>query len=407
MNRLRRLQWRAQLRYAYFLVSSVALVLVSVEVLAFVFRDDTTTVGYWLEDLNLGHRDAFGGSAQRVGAAPLFDHVDPLLGWAHGPSALAARAREIGTSWIPGFTIRRHVVPGVRPFVIVLMGGSTTDDMIDYTTNWPAPLFKKLAAAGASVVMYNGGTMGYCTQQEVLKLIRDGLRLAPDLVISYSGVNDTGQPGYLATMYHIYLTAFGMAAQLPGLFNNTKSWLVGGLTREHAVTGLTAGAEHYIGERARARVAEAGGREPEESFRPALELPICSQRWLDTWRTMRGAAREFGAAFLAVRQPVLGVGLSAPTPEDEAAIDAKWGPEGQRKVSYEEMLECYDGFDRYEPRPDYVLDLAGLFQGRPSSYVDGIHPSPGANEEIAGLIFDELERRGYVARMKTGARLQE
>ena len=392
----------------YFLASSVALILVVVELTAYLTRDDAETIQFWLAELNLGHRgDAFEGGQGRLGAAPLFDHVDLHLGWAHGPRAMAERAEALGIHWMPGFTVRRHEVRGVRPANIVLLGGSTTDDMLSYTTNWPTPLYERLREAGASFVMYNGGTMGYCTQQEHLKLLRDGLDLEPDLVISYSGVNDGGQPGFLTSMYQIYLTAFGLSARQPGFMNNTKAWLAGGGPREHAVRGLTAGYGYDLGERAMEIVAELESEHSRFVSPKRYTGRNCAARWLHTWRAMAGASGAFGAEFLGVRQPVLGVGISDATPEEEAAFAAKWGPRDGRSVEFQTLVDCYAEFDAYTPKPSHVLDLVGLFKGRPREYLDGVHLSVQGNADVAARVFAELDRLGLVEKMKRGQDLRQ
>lgn len=73
---------------------------------------------------------------------------------------------------------------------IICLGGSTTDYSLYGIKSWPEFLFKLLEEDGIHLNVLNGGVVGYTSSQELLKLIRDGLELAPSLVISYSGVND-------------------------------------------------------------------------------------------------------------------------------------------------------------------------------------------------------------------------
>jgi lysophospholipase L1-like esterase len=62
-----------------------------------------------------------------------------------------------------------------------------------------------MRSKGVPGTVVNGGTGGYTSNQELLKLIRDGLELRPDIVISYSGVNDRGFYGELPyPMVHTY-----------------------------------------------------------------------------------------------------------------------------------------------------------------------------------------------------------
>jgi hypothetical protein len=66
-------------------------------------------------------------------------------------------------------------------------------------------LSKLLTADGYSGTIVNGGTGGYSSNQELIKLIRDGLEFKPDIVISYSGINDMGKYNELPyPMVHPY-----------------------------------------------------------------------------------------------------------------------------------------------------------------------------------------------------------
>ena len=86
---------------------------------------------------------------------------------------------------------------------IVILGGSTTDpevmDPMEWNDpnkreqslgSWPRFLHEYLIANGIDVLIYNGGFSSYISGQEMLKLIRDGLALKPDIVICFDGIND-------------------------------------------------------------------------------------------------------------------------------------------------------------------------------------------------------------------------
>ena len=74
---------------------------------------------------------------------------------------------------------------------IVVLGGSTTEAELyaNYITSWP----EFLAQKRDDIIIYNGGVAGFTSVQECLKLLRDVIHINPDLVISYSGVNDWRQ----------------------------------------------------------------------------------------------------------------------------------------------------------------------------------------------------------------------
>ena len=73
---------------------------------------------------------------------------------------------------------------------IMILGGSTSDiGLYQPEKSWPEFLWEQL---GKRVVIYGGGIGGYNSRQECLKLLRDIGSIKPDIVISYSGVNDIG-----------------------------------------------------------------------------------------------------------------------------------------------------------------------------------------------------------------------
>ena len=75
-------------------------------------------------------------------------------------------------------------------FKIITLGGSTTDPYFSNIKSWSEYLFEMLKNLNIPVKIYAGGVAAYTVSQEALKLIKDGLNLKPDLVFSYSGMND-------------------------------------------------------------------------------------------------------------------------------------------------------------------------------------------------------------------------
>lgn len=81
-----------------------------------------------------------------------------------------------------------HGTPSESKKRIVVLGGSTTDAGMygKAITSWPEYLARKRD----DVVIYNGGASGFISAEECLKMLRDVVHIKPDLVISYSGIND-------------------------------------------------------------------------------------------------------------------------------------------------------------------------------------------------------------------------
>lgn len=75
-------------------------------------------------------------------------------------------------------------------YSIACLGGSATDGNLYSFKSWPQLLYEKFQENGYNVRILNGGCLGYKSSQELIKLIRDVIPQSPDLVISYSGIND-------------------------------------------------------------------------------------------------------------------------------------------------------------------------------------------------------------------------
>ncbi|MBD5523504.1 MAG: SGNH/GDSL hydrolase family protein [Lachnospiraceae bacterium] len=100
-----------------------------------------------------------------------------------------------------GFRIYGEV--GEEKYKIVTLGGSTTTSEAFRVPCWPELLFKKLIEEGHEIVIYNGGVDGYTAADELHKLIRDVSCIKPDLVISFSGINNRRRSVYPYVSSHL------------------------------------------------------------------------------------------------------------------------------------------------------------------------------------------------------------
>lgn len=107
--------------------------------------------------------------------------LDPHLGHVHVKDG-EAYAGFMKYEWDNG--------TGTKKIRILLLGGSTTSAFRVRQTPWCQYFSDCLKAEGISHIIYNGGIESYQATQELIKLIRDGIWLASDMVISYSGVNN-------------------------------------------------------------------------------------------------------------------------------------------------------------------------------------------------------------------------
>lgn len=80
---------------------------------------------------------------------------------------------------------------GHSELTILILGGSTSTAELYYPEDWTEKLFKKLVRAGIKATIYVGAAPGRHVVFEFLALLRDGVALRPDIVISMSGCNNT------------------------------------------------------------------------------------------------------------------------------------------------------------------------------------------------------------------------
>lgn len=128
---------------------------------------------------------AFGGVSDPDG----YNDIDALLGWSMTKSQITAAGYQ---------SFRKMILLGEQDssaIKILITGGSTTDLMAN-PNNWPVLFDSLLKTEGVKATIYVAGTGGYSSGQELLKLIRDGFDIHPDIHISYSGANECLRPDY-------------------------------------------------------------------------------------------------------------------------------------------------------------------------------------------------------------------
>lgn len=97
-----------------------------------------------------------------------------------------------------GYTFRTNsMYPGIyiygenrkEDYKIGVLGGSTTDSELDpQIRSWVEIMYCKYCKGG--ITLFNGAMSGYTSDQELLKLIRDMMKLDLDMVIVYDAFND-------------------------------------------------------------------------------------------------------------------------------------------------------------------------------------------------------------------------
>ena len=308
----------------------------------------------------------FIGSGESLSAyrSNKFYNLDPHLGYAfsdHEPLVEKFRARY---AWHEGFAIYSSVPKQLDRPLILTLGGSTTDGL-SHATSWPEELAQLLREQDIAGTVINGAVGGYSSNQELLKLVRDGIEFRPDLVISYSGVNDRGRYSRLPhPMVHPYqreiLSGLTQSRPLP-LLPNTIALL------------------------------RSFGSTDERQLR--FTFGLATERSLGDWYArnlslMNAVSQASGAEFLAVVQPNAHVG------DYEWAADfQKNGPMAKGVLALQSL---YGQIKELPAQIAYVHSFIDIFDGIQGVYrKDGVHTTQKGSQIIAenmlALIRSETE----------------
>lgn len=290
--------------------------------------------------------------------------IDPHIGHAHDPSRSAAvTAPHV---MLPGFTV--HAAPGEpwpRPWIVTL-GGSTTDPNIG-NGSWPGELAHLMTSQGIAGTVINGGVAGYTTSQELLKMIRDVVELGPDIVISYSGINEQGKWAPMPTpMVHPRQRDF---------FNQV-------LSSTRAPAPVLPNTAHLL---------SSFGRSTER-----LRMPIVTgietrkspgAFWMRNVDMMRAVAATANIRYVSVIQPVIGIGASQAQPRHLAKLNPAYlaALEQSYAIALGRMTDNRD-----------LVDFTGIFSGQDVFFDDARHVEPAGNKIVGHEMLKLLTARGWL-----------
>lgn len=226
---------------------------------------------------------------------------------------------------------------------IVILGGSACDSGIyeNLIVSWPEILSRKYKDA----VIYNGGMAGYDSVRECLKLLRDVIQLKPDLIISYSGVNEN------ENTRRTDMNPF--AKELPTYYN------------ENMCYGL----------------------------RNDITMEEC---WILMERYMHSIAKINNSEFIAILQPA----FVQKKPESYSRVEKL-----QAIISIDNFAKKYLDVVKYirtkMPEYEWMYDLTEIFSNDKNYiYRDGCHLTEYGNgiiaEEIYNIINDYYKKRNEV-----------
>ncbi len=227
----------------------------------------------------------------------------------------------------PGFVVLGN--PNDSKKKIAILGGSTSD--VGFLNNieisWPEHIHSLL---GDNVSLFCGGICGYDVAHEFMKLIRDVMIIKPDIVISYSGVNNTRK-------WH-------------NDYNRFNKYLAG-------------------------------------SCRGLRDTRSFGEHWIAVQRYMKSICAEENITYIGIFQPnILTKKHLSPK---ECLIYPVSGVEEYESFFYE-MHETVKEFAKCN---DWMHDLTGVFDDiRETIYLDRCHVNSCGNQIVANAIYDIVNK---------------
>ncbi len=261
--------------------------------------------------------------------------IDPVLGYSRGENSFV---EMVGNTMIRNAT-------GVKEEKILTLGGSTTDYSLYGISSWPFFLKQILDRNNVPNRVINGGICGYNSSQEMLKLLNEGIdRVKPDVVISYSGFNDS-LPSKYSLIHDNYVEV------LEGLVN---------CYREN-----------------KGDIDEVYYGEP---------LNDCVGRFIKNMRLMHAICEEFNIKFIGILQPTMVTGEYCLDKTEEEYLR-----ENTVKSRVDKSLEFYRNVAEKIKAYPWIYDFTDIFTNENNCFLEWVHCSEKGNQVIAQNVYKVLE----------------
>lgn len=226
-------------------------------------------------------------------------------------------------------------------YKIAILGGSTSEGKRGLITTWAEFLVKEYMKKG--VTIYNFAASGYTSGQELIKLIRDVIPLKPNLVLSYSGYNDSYQHRENSSIF-----AFPYLCEtMDVIAKNNRMKVVYGVESEQKVY----------------------------------------EEWLQNERYMKAVAEVNEISFFAFIQP------SLPSKKNLTCHDEKLLAEWLPLYTEEHIVRCRELRNvakQLEKENGFIYDLSAIFD-HDDVYMDICHVYERGNRIIADNIWNIIK----------------
>jgi len=235
------------------------------------------------------------------------------------------------------------------PVRIGVLGGSTTDVAYSTVTSWPQALCDILTMYDIPVIIYAGGVSGYIVSQELVKFVRDMSHKNLDILISYSGINETD---------------------------------VGSIKENYFINSWQKSTYRKVGASLNRKVCYGHG------------VARRDEHWLRQERLLHGMCQELGIKFHAIYQPNLYIKENISS-YDEQILDFD---SYNRKESIENLCQSYRensfrNFLRpYTEEYSWLTDFTTIFDEREEDiYLDYAHLTGTGNKILAKKIWQLIK----------------
>jgi hypothetical protein len=276
-----------------------------------------------------------------------FDVIDPLLGW--GSSEMSIKGRGYKEEY--GMAVLETNCMCEDTLRVLITGGSTTDIVL-HPENWPNRLVELFEREHQCVKLVVAATGGYNSGQELLKLIRDGLKVNPGIHISYSGVNDCIYPDYVSKYEG-------------SLFKKLKG--------VNKATVFLPNTYHYLSQ---SQIL------PTKMYLHELPKQDPVYFWFSNMQSMAGIANQNKYSFVGILQPANGIGKLM----DEAVQKRNQDYISTYQRHYPRLKEIV------HKNSDYLIDFTSIFDTcKGNVYLDDCHVEESYQGIIANHMFQVIQ----------------
>ncbi len=234
---------------------------------------------------------------------------------------------------------------------ILILGGSTSDPTYNGIKSWPLYLQELADERDYGVQVFSAGVIGYSSSQELLCLLRDGLMINPDIVISYTGYNDYSPGSDINGKYRIPLVG-------RNLYDLSKQ-MIDGYKEKEILPPM------YYGE-------ETGNH---------------FSVFLNNARCIHGICQEYGIEYFSIYQPML-----KHQEVSKGSFEDKILQEDLVKQCLERETAFHYDFVEALNNYDWMYDFSHIFEDETDVFLDMCHTNEKGNELIARSVLDLLEK---------------